>query len=1045
MSIYKSAVNKPVTTMMVFTAIILFGLYSMTKIPIDLYPDMEMPAISVMTVYAGANAADIEENITKPIENSLTTVDKLKEISSTSKDNLSIVSLEFEWGSDLDVATNDIRDALEMVLSDLPDDCERPTIYKFSTSMMPIIFYTITADESYNGLEKLIDDKVVNSLNRVDGIASVFLSGAPERVVYVDVDAKKMDAYHLTIEGIGNVIAAANVDMPAGSVRMGRTDYQLRVEGEFDESDEIRNLVVGSQGGRNIYVKDVATVNDTLKDVTVAERSNGKPGLRMMVMKQSGANTVAVAKGVKARLAELQPTLPPDIKIQEVYDSSTFIKQSIGNLSSTLLFALLFVTLVVLFFLGRWRATFIIVLTIPISLIVSLIYLALTGSSINIISLSSLSIAIGMVVDDAIVVLENITKHIERGARPREAAIYATNEVWVSVIVTTLVVVAVFLPLTTLSGMAGIMFKELGWIVTITVCTSTAAAISLTPMLSSKLLRLRDKDAKLRGYSALHARFIEPALNRLDVFYERLLRKALNNKKKIVVISVVCVLASFYLFKFVGMDFMPQSDESRFTATIELGTGLRVEETLVTTEKLERLLAERYPEVTVISSSTGADDEGGFSALFGNNGTNTISLTVRLKDLKDRDRSVFEIAEDFRGQLAAFPEIIDYTVSTQGTGGGGQKNNVSIEIYGYDLNTTNRVAEDIKRVAAGVKGARDIEISRKKDKPELQINLDKEKLAQHNLTTATVAAALRNRVAGFTCSKFRELGDEYDIIVRLEEDYRNKIESLEDISLQAPDGAIIKLDEIGDVREYWGPPNIERKRRERVVKVDVTPVGVSLGQLAAGLKSAIDAEVDVPGDIMIVYAGAFEDQQETFGNMVVLLLLIVMLVFVVMASQFESFSKPFIIMMAIPFSFTGVVLALLMTGTTLNMIAALGAILLVGIVVKNGIVLVDYINLMRDRGLELNEAIALSGRSRLRPVLMTTATTILGMLPMALSVGEGSEMWTPMGITVIGGLTVSTVITLIIVPVLYAMMARHGERDKQNKLRQAYTFMEDNR
>ncbi|MDE6112612.1 MAG: efflux RND transporter permease subunit, partial [Bacteroidales bacterium] len=912
-----------------------------------------------------------------------------------------------------------------------------------STSMMPIIFYTITADESYNGLEKLIDDKVVNSLNRVDGIASVFLSGAPERVVYVDVDAKKMDAYHLTIEGIGNVIAAANVDMPAGSVRMGRTDYQLRVEGEFDESDEIRNLVVGSINGRNIYVKDVATVNDTLKDVTIAERSNGKPGLRMMVMKQSGANTVAVAKGVKARLDELRPTLPPDIKIQEVYDSSTFIKQSIGNLSSTLLFALLFVTLVVLFFLGRWRATFIIVLTIPISLIVSLIYLALTGSSINIISLSSLSIAIGMVVDDAIVVLENITKHIERGARPREAAIYATNEVWVSVIVTTLVIVAVFLPLTTLSGMAGIMFKELGWIVTITVCTSTAAAISLTPMLSSKLLRLRDKDAKLRGFSALHARFIEPGLNRLDVFYERLLRKALNNKKKIVVISVICVIASFYLFKFVGMDFMPQSDESRFTATIELGTGLRVEETLATTEKLEKLLEERYPEVTVISSSTGADDEGGFSALFGNNGTNTISLTVRLKDLKDRDRSVFEIAEDFRGQLAAFPEIIDYTVSTQGTGGGGQKNNVSIEIYGFDLNATNRVAEDVKRVAAHVKGARDIEISRKKDKPELQINLDKEKLAQHNLTTATVAAALRNRVAGFTCSKFRELGDEYDIIVRLEEDYRNKIESLEDISLQAPDGAIIKLDELGDVREYWGPPNIERKRRERVVKVDVTPVGVSLGELAAGLKSAIEAEVDVPGDIMIVYAGAFEDQQETFGNMVVLLLLIVMLVFVVMASQFESFSKPFIIMMAIPFSFTGVVLALLMTGTTLNMIAALGAILLVGIVVKNGIVLVDYINLMRDRGLELNEAIALSGRSRLRPVLMTTATTILGMLPMALSVGEGSEMWTPMGITVIGGLTVSTVITLIIVPVLYAMMARHGERDKQTKLRQAYTFMED--
>lgn len=1043
MSIYKSAVNKPITTLMVFSAVILFGLYSLTKIPIDLYPDMELPSVSVMTVYSGTNAADIEENVTKIIEDQLTTVDKLKEISSTSKDNLSIVSLEFEWGTDLDVAVADIRDALDMVINYLPDDCDRPTIFKFSTSMMPIMFYTITADESYGGLEKLIDDKVVNSLNRVDGIASVFLSGAPERVVYVNADAKKLDAYHLTIENLGNVIAAANINMPGGSVRMGRTDYQLRVEGRFEESDDIKNLVVGSVGGRNIYVKDVATVKDTIKDVTIAERSNGKSGLRMMIMKQSGANTVAVAAGVKKRLEELKPTLPPDVHILEVFDSSTFIKQSIGNLSSTLLFALIFVTLVVLFFLGRWRATFIIVLTIPISLIVAFVYLALTGSSINIISLSSLSIAIGMVVDDAIVVLENITKHIERGARPREAAIYATNEVWVSVIVTTLVVVAVFLPLTTLGGMAGIMFKELGWIVTITVCTSTAAAISITPMLSSKLLTMRDKDAKLRGFAALHVRFIEPALNRLDAFYERLLRKSLNNKRKIVIVSLVAALASFYLFRFVGMDFMPQTDEGRFQATIELGTGLRVEETLITTEKLENLLKERYPEVRVISSSTGADDNGGFSSLFGSNGTNTISLTVRLCDLKDRKRSVFEIAEDFRKQLAVYPEIINYTVSTQTMGGGAQGNNVSVEIYGYDLNVTNRIAEDIKRVAADVKGARNIAISRKKDKPELQINLDKEKLAQHNLTTATVATALHNRVAGFLCSKYRETGDEYDIIVRLEEDYRNKIENLEDLSLQAPDGSIIKLNELGQVREYWGPPNIEHKRRERVVKVDVTPMGVSLGELAAGLKAKIEAEVDVPGDVMIVYAGAFEDQEETFTNMITLLLLIIMLVFVVMASQFESFGKPFIIMMAIPFSFTGVVLALLITHTTLNMIASLGAILLVGIVVKNGIVLVDYINLMRDRGIELNEAIALSGRSRLRPVLMTTATTILGMLPMALSVGEGSEMWTPMGITVIGGLTVSTIITLVIVPVLYALMARHGERDKQSKQRKAYTFMED--
>lgn len=1042
MSIYKTAVNKPISTLMIFAAVILFGLYSLTKIPIDLYPDMEIPSVSVMTVYAGASAADIEENVTKIIEDGLNSVDKLKELSSTSKDNISTVSLEFEWGTDLDVAVADVRDALDMVLEDLPDDCDRPTIFKFSTSMMPIVFYSITADQSYNGLEKLIDDKVINSLNRVDGIASVFLSGAPERVVYINADPKKLDAYNLTVENIGNVITAANIDMPAGSVRMGRTDYQLRVEGEFEESDEIKNLVVGSISGRNIYVKDVATVKDTIKDVTIAERANGQAGLSMMVMKQSGANTVAVAQGVQKRLEELKPTLPPDIEIMEVYNSSTFIQQSIGNLSDTLMFAFLFVALVILFFLGRWRATFIIVLTIPVSLIVSFIYLALTGSSINIISLSSLSIAIGMVVDDAIVVLENIIKHIERGARPREAAIYATNEVWVSVIVTTLVVVAVFLPLTTLGGMTGIMFKELGWIVTITVCTSTLAAITITPMLSSALLKIQDKNEKLTGFAWFHHRFVEGWLNNLDSFYEKVLRAALRNKKKVTFIAIAISLSSLFLFRFVGMDFMPQTDESRFSVDIELATGLRVEETMQTTIKLEKLLKSRYPEVKIVSSSTGADDEGGFSSLFGNNGTNTATLTVRLCDLKDRKRSVFEVADDFRGQLDKFPEIITYSVSTQGSGGG-EENNVSIEIYGYDLNKTNLVAEQIKAAATTVTGARDIKISRKKDKPELQVNLDKEKMAQHNLTTATVASALRNRVAGLTCSKFRESGDEYDIIVRLEEDYRNKIESLEDISIKAPDGATIKLNELGQVREYWGPPNIERKRRERVVKVDVTPVGISLGELASALQAKISKDVDLPSDIMVVYAGAYEDQQESFADMGTLLVLIITLVFVVMASQFESFSKPFIIMMAIPFSFTGVVLALLMTGTSLNMIAALGAILLVGIVTKNGIVLVDYINLMRDRGYDLNEAIALSGRSRLRPVLMTTATTILGMLPMALSVGEGAEMWAPMGITVIGGLTISTIITLIIVPAMYSMMARHGERDKQQKNREAYKFLED--
>ncbi|MEG1952491.1 MAG: efflux RND transporter permease subunit [Bacteroidales bacterium] len=1043
MSIYKSAVEKPITTLMVFVAVMLFGLYSLTKIPIDLYPELEMPAVSIMTTYPGASAADIEENITKIIEDGVNSVDKLKELNSSSKDNISIISLEFEWGTNLDEAVNDVRSAIDMVYSNLPDDCDRPMIYKFSTSMMPILFYTVTAKESYAGLDKLIEDKLVNPLNRVDGIASVFVSGAPERTIYVNVDAKKLDAYHLTIEQIGNTISTSNINLPAGSVRMGRIDYQLRVEGEFDVSSEINDLVVGNYNGRNVYVRDVADVKDTIKDITISERSNGESGLRMMVMKQSGANTVAVANGVKDKMQDLQETLPPDVHIMEVYDSSRFIESSVANLSETLLFALLFVVLVILFFLGRWRATFIIVLTIPISLIVSCIYLFLTGGSINIISLSSLSIAIGMVVDDAIVVLENITKHIERGSRPREAAIYATNEVWVSVIVTTLVVVAVFLPLTTLGGMVGIMFKELGWIVTITVTTSTLAAISLTPMLSAYMLRLRDEKQPLSWFSKLHQRYVEKWLDSLDRFYEKVLRGALNNKKKVFVFSMLAFAISMVLFKFVGTDFMPQTDESRFSAVIELATGLRVEESLKIAAELENLLKERYPEVKIVSSSTGADEDGGFSSLFGDNGTNTINLTIRICDLKDRKRSVFEIADDFRSQLADFPEIIDYTVSTEGSGSmGGGGNNVSIEVYGYDLNTTNKVAQELKEKISTIEGARDIKISRKKDKPELEVKLDKEKMAQHGLSTASVASALRNRVGGLTSSKFRELGKESDIIVRFEERDRNNVDNIEDVSITTPKGEQIKLNELGTVREYWGPPNIERKRRERVVKVDVTPVGVSLGELAASIQKKVKEEVQIPSDVLINYAGAYEDQQDSFRDMMTLMILIVCLVFIVMASQFESFSKPFIIMMAIPFALSGVAIALFITGTSLNMIASLGAILLVGIVVKNGIVLVDYINLMRDRGYELKEAIALSGKSRLRPVLMTTATTILGMLPMAFSIGEGSEMWAPMGITVVGGLTVSTIVTLVIVPIAYAMMARHGERDKEAKMREEYDFLD---
>ena len=1040
MSIYKSAVTKPITTVMIFTAVLVLGIYSFMNIPIDLYPEIEPPYISIMTTYAGANAADIETNITKPIEDAMNSVDNLKEVTSVSYDNLSLVTLEFEWGANLDDVLNDVRSVIERVYNYLPDECDRPSIFKFSTSMMPILFYAVTAEESYPGLEKILEEKLINPLNRIEGIGSISTMGQPNRIIYIDVDPKKLDAYALSLEQIGAMIQAENMNMPSGNVKMGKFDYQLRVEGEFSESEELKSLVVGNVAGKPIYLNDIAVVRDTLKYGFLDEKINGKKGMRLFVMKQSGANTVSIAREVRYKMDELVKTLPPDIKIEPIYDSSEFIKGSINNLTETLMWAFLFVILVVLFFLGRWRATIIIVLTIPISLIVAFIYLYFTGSSLNVISLSSLSIAIGMVVDDAIVVLENITKHIERGSSPREAAIYATNEVWLAVIITTLVIVAVFLPLTLVGGMTGVMFNELGWIVTITIVTSTLVAITLTPMLSSKLLKTWVPQEK--SLNNTYNKTIRAWLDKLDNFYERTIRWSLHHKLFVILVSLAVFIGSLVLGAFfVKTDFMPQSDESSMTVAIELQTGLRMEESMKTAVKVEQIIRERYPEITLLSNSTGADDEGNFFSLFRTSGSNRLNFMMRLVNVTERKRSVFEIADDLRLQLDQVAEIVSYEISTSNNMLGGGSNTVDVEIFGYDFNETNTLTDKIRNKIKNIPGAKDIKVSREKDRPELQVVFDREKLALNGLNSAMVSTFIRNRVDGLIASKFREEGDEYNIELRYGEDYRNSITDLEEITIINPAGNKIKLSELGEIKEFWSPPNIEHKRRERIAKISVKPVGISLGELAEQIKAEIK-DVPVPSDILVNVGGTYEDQMEGFQDIILLMVMSLLLVFIVMASQFESFAMPFVIMFSIPFAFTGVVLILFLTGTTLSLIAALGAVLLIGIVVKNGIVLVDFINLMRDRGIELYEAIAIAGRSRLRPVLMTAGTTILGMLPLALSSGEGSEIWTPMGITVIGGLVVSTIVTMVIIPVMYAILARRGERDKKMMLRKRFSFMD---
>jgi HAE1 family hydrophobic/amphiphilic exporter-1 len=1054
MSIYKTAIEKPVTTALIFVAVIVIGLFSLSRLPIDQFPEMDPPYITVMTTYAGASASEIETNVTKLIENSLTSVDGLKELTSSSRDNMSVVSLELEWGTDRDEASNDVRSFIDMVKSNLPEGCSSPVMFKLNSSLMPIIQYSVMAKESYPGLEKILNDEVVPQLNRINGIGSVSVSGAPDRYVYIDIDQAKLDAYNLTLEQVANAVSVNNLNLSSGTVKMDRQQYQMQVRGEYQQSADIADIVVSTTlQGQKVFIRDLAAVRDTIKDLSLDEKVDSKEAVRLMVAKKSGSNTVQVCKDVRKELARIEKTLPSDVQIKMIYDSSEEIENAIGSLEESILYALLFVVLVVFFFLGKWRATLIIGLTIPIALIVAFVYLLLTDSSLNIISLSALTVAIGMVVDDAIVVLENITKHIDRGSSPHEAAIYATNEVWTSVIATTLVIAAVFIPLTMLTGLAGILFKELGWIVTIVVSTSTIAAISLIPMLCSKMLKAReariDENGQLiegREKRTWYDRIVVAFLDKVDKAYANLLRWCLSHKLITILIAIAFFVVSMLpMFSGkIGTEFMPSSDNGRLSASIELQRGTRIEETVKTARVLEERIRELVPEVQRISTSAGSNDESSVGALFSSTTNYKIQMTVVCNKKYERTRTIEQIGEVIRAELARYPEIIEYQVNASGGMGGGGRSTVDVEIYGYDFDETNLYAEEVRQAIVGnVPGARNVRVSRDKDRPELKITVDKEKAAIHGLNTATVSQYVRNRVAGFTAGFLKEDGDEYNIVVRLKEEDRNSITDIQDLTIPTATGARIKLSEIATIEEYWAPQTIDRKSRQRYVRVISMPYETSLGELATAIQAQVD-QIPHPSGISVVLAGDFEDQQKTFKDIFSLLLLIILLVYIVMASQFESLGKPAVILLSIPFGLSGVVLALWITGTSLDMIGALGVVMLVGIVVKNGIVLVDYINLMRDRGHALNEAIALSGASRLRPVLMTAFTTLLGMLPMALSQGEGSEMWHPLGIVVIGGLLVSTFVTLIIVPVVYGLISRHGERDKEEKRRKEFIFMQLN-
>ena len=1034
MSIYRKAVNNPVTTALIFIAMAIFGIFSLINISLDRFPKFDANVIMVMSSYPGASAEDIETNLTKVLENSLNGVSDLKDITSTSKENMSLIVLKFIEGVDIDVATNDVRDKLDMVNSVLPDGASLPFIFKFSADDMPIMIMAATAKESLPALEKILDDKLATPLARVSGVGTVSVAGAPQREIQVYCDPNKLEAYGLTVSGISSIIAAENRNVPSGTIDIGSNAYALRVEKEFSNADEMLDVVVGHVNGKTIYLRDVARVVDGVEERYQEAVINGVQGAQIIIQKQADANAVNVIKGVKKEMENIKKNLPSDITITTVMDSSHNILNTLDSLKETILVTFLIVMLVVYLFLGRWRSTFIIVLAIPVSLLASLMYLWATGNTLNIVSMSALSIAIGMVVDDAIVVLENISTHLEKGAKPKEAAVHATQEVGISVIASTLTMLAVFMPLTMIKGMAGVMFKQLGWITSIIMIVSTIGALTLIPMLCSQFLRFKPKTGKL--HDLIFGNFNKFILL-ISKGYGRLISWCIGHRTIVTLVSIaVFAVTVIFLGPKIKTEYFANSDQGRITLQLELPAGTGQDITRSLGFEIYEKFVDQIPEIESCAFSFGQADTDNAFASMQNNGTHVLSYNMNIGSMEDRVRSQSEIADLIRKILKDYPQFKKVKV-TEGGGGMGGASTVDVEIYGYDFETTDRVAKQIQEKMLASGKCPQVLLSRDEYTPEYQVDFDREKLAVNGLNTTTAASYFSAAMNGATQSYYREDGDEYDIRVRYAPEFRTSIEDIENIIIYNNQGKGVRIKELGKVVESLTPPSIQRKNRERVTTVSaVVGTGVALSDVEAVANEAI-AQTEIPSELAVKIAGSVQDQKDAFGDLIMLLVMIIILVYIVMASQFESFMSPFVIMFSIPFAFVGVILGLIITGTPLGVMGMIGILILMGIVVKNGIVLIDYTILMRERGIGVEEASVIAANSRLRPILMTTLTTVLGMIPMAVGQGEGSEMWRSLGMVVAWGLSISTLVTLVIIPTLYASMAswqlRRAERKAARK------------
>ena len=1043
MDMIRASLKNPVALFMFAIGIILLGLIAFADLAIDLFPDISLPVITVQTNYEGASPQDIEMTITRPIEKRVSRIQNVRYVSSRSREGVSNVTVEFYWGSDLNVASNDIQQSINQILDNLPEDSDLPVIRKFDPSQIPVINLSLSGPMDEYRLRELAEDFIAPRLETLKGVASANVYGGRVREIQVDVDRAKLEGNNLSLDRISEAVHSGHMDLPGGSLKTAQKEYGVRTLGRTPNIKDIEEIVVTRHNGVPVRLRDVAKVRDGFQDRDSIASINGVKGVMMGVQKQIGGNTVSVVDAVLKALPQIQKDVPKGISLQVVSDQSTFIRKSIKNLQHEAMMGALMAVAIILIFLGSGTSTLIIAHSIPISIISTFVLLYFGKFTLNIMTLGGLALGVGRLVDDAIVVLENINRHIERGESPAEASYKGAKEVSRPVIAATITSIVVFIPLAFVKGVAALLFVQMAYTVGFSLMASLFGSLTLVPVLTSKFLKPREEQKKKLSFAGKIYRRTQPIFGKIDESYQNILQFSLSHRKTVVssVVVVFLVTMSFLLLgltnviPFIGTEFFPATDESQFRVSVRLPVASPLEKTKEVLDQVEGIVFEEVPEIKALSTRAGVGGMGGrFTGLHVGN------LQAMLVDKSERNRSSEDIARTLREKFRSIPGVF-INVNTGGlisrVMSFGTDDPIDVEVLGFDLNTGTLLAREVEQILRGVRGVTEIQVGREEGLPEYQVRIRQDRAATLGLTTSRVAEVVNTAIEGNESSVYVDpiTGREHIVRVRLSEVDRNKLEDLRRLPIPVEGGKMVPLENVAELVQVFSPTQIERKYQQRIVHVTATTVDRDLGSIAQEIEKKI-SQMKIPEGFTVSLKGARLEQQEAFRMLLFSLILAVVLIYMVLASQFGSLLHPFLIMFSVPLGFIGVVWALFLTANTLSVISFIGIIMMVGVVVSNAIILVDYINRRREEGVELKEAIVRAGRIRLRPILMTTLTTICGLIPMALGLGEGAEANASLAISVIGGLAVSTFLTLIFVPTLYMIVENWRTARKKERVRE---------